>query len=69
MTLANKALPSANMSTLSPTPTLLPQASITNASLTEIHATVSTPFAFKSSALSIKPGKCFVLFKKINIIN
>ncbi len=60
-TFVNMALPSASMRILSPTSALLLHASITNASLTETHAIVSTPFALISSAFSTKPGRCFRL--------
>ncbi len=36
----------------------LPQASMTNESLTETHATTSTPLALSASNFSTKPGRC-----------
>ena len=46
---------------LSPAPALLPQASITKASLTETQAMLSTPLLLISSAFSMKPGRCLRL--------
>jgi hypothetical protein len=44
--------------TLSPTSSFLPQALMTKGSLTDMHATVSTPLLLNSSTSEIKPGKC-----------
>src|ERR1700729_825167 len=57
--LAYSPLPSASIRILSPTLLDLPQAFITNTSLTAVHAMVSTPFALILSASSTKPGRCF----------
>ena len=51
-------LPSASIRTLSPAPLALPQASMTNTSLTARQATVSMPLARKSAACVTKPGRC-----------
>ncbi len=51
LALVNCPLPSASISTFPAAPTVFPQASITNASLTETHATVSTPFVLMISLL------------------
>src|SRR5512138_3235211 len=53
------ALPSASICTLPSHPCDLPQAFITNGSLTAIQAIVSTPLARISSARSTNPGRCF----------
>src|SRR6185437_2838235 len=47
------------MRIFSPTFEDLPQAFITNTSLTAMHARVSTPFARSWSASCTKPGRCF----------
>src|SRR5579863_9861198 len=51
-------LPSASISTSSPTPWSSPQAFITNTSFTDTQAMVSTPLAFSSAACALKPGRC-----------
>ena len=49
---------SAIIKTLSATFWLLPQASITNGSFTEMQTIKSTPFAWNLSWLSTYPGRC-----------
>src|SRR5262245_9560874 len=56
--LENSALPPASIITLSPVFWSLPQASITNASLTDRQAIVSTPLALSAPALCTNPGRC-----------
>src|ERR1700678_825720 len=56
--LAYSPLPSASIKIWSPTPPDLPQAFITNTSLTAVQAMVSTPLALILSASSTKPGRC-----------
>src|SRR6185312_11920547 len=51
-------LPSASIVTLSPTLEALPQAFMTNTSLTAIQAMVSTPLERIWSASCTKPGRC-----------
>src|SRR4030095_11724582 len=46
------------ISTLSQTLECLPQAPMTNTSLTAMQAMVSTPLALSSAAFSTKPGRC-----------
>src|SRR5262245_52513831 len=53
------ALPSASIRTLSPTFDALPQAFITNTSLTAMQAMVSMPLALSASACCRNPGRCF----------
>ncbi|KAI3471985.1 hypothetical protein Pfo_028673 [Paulownia fortunei] len=57
--LVKSPFPSLNNNTSSPTFKFSFQAFITNASLTEIQAMVSTPLALNSAAFSTKPGRCF----------
>src|ERR1700690_2238254 len=59
--LANLAEPSASITILPSVPELLPQAPMTNASLTAMQAMVSTPFALIASAFCTNPGKCLAL--------
>src|SRR6202521_1644021 len=56
---AYSPLPSASIRILSPTPEALPQAFMTNTSLTAMHAMVSTPLPRISSASCTNPGRCF----------
>src|SRR6185437_15152184 len=58
MALVNSAPPSPSIITLSPAFWSLPQAPITNASLTEMQAMVSTPLALILSNDVTKPGTC-----------
>ena len=59
MALVNSPLPSPSIMTLSSAFWSLPQAPITKASLTEMQAMVSTPFALNLSASATNPGTCF----------
>ena len=55
--MAKSPLPSAII-WISPAFWALPQACMTQASFTEMHATVSTPFAVRSSYFTTYPGMC-----------
>src|SRR5262249_10038036 len=55
----NSPLPSPSMRTLPSAFCSLPHAPITNASLTEMQAMASTPFALNLSASATNPGTCF----------
>src|SRR6266404_3531829 len=57
----NSPLPSPSILIVSPTFWSLPQAPITNASLTEMQTISSTPFAFSAAASARKPGTCLAL--------
>ncbi|KAF5795845.1 hypothetical protein HanXRQr2_Chr08g0344461 [Helianthus annuus] len=59
MARVNSPFPSDSSNTSSPIPKSAFQAFITNASLTETHAIVSTPFDFNSPDFSTNPGRCF----------
>ena len=56
---AYSPLPSASISTLSPTPPDLPR--VHDENVVHGQAMVSTPFALSWSAISTKPGKCLAL--------
>src|SRR5688572_21330358 len=54
------------MTILSPAPADLPQAPITNTSLTARHTILPTPLAPSSPAFSMKPGRCLALHVGVN---
>src|ERR1700761_3760349 len=56
--LVKSPLPSASIRMSVPTPWFSPQAFITNTSLTETQAMVSTPLALKSATCCLKLGRC-----------
>src|SRR4051794_17628890 len=57
--LVNSPLPSDRNSTLPCPPELFDHASRTKGSFTATQTTLSTPFCLKTSALAMKPGRCF----------